>query len=404
MTAPVAVAPITAPAAAPSAPSEATANEHGITDDLLASIAAESARSTVAAQTDEEPEQLRDPRSGKFAKKEGEQPVVAEGALPVGEPAAAPVEGEAVQDAVEVTLPEGMVAVPSITAPVTDFKVFDTDGELEAPALTIEFKANGKVRRETLDQTINLAKWGVYNAEREQAVTAAGERAKQMQADFERVDAEMQAKDALILAMLQDDNVLLAEREKYVKENTPERQLERERQARQELEVKQQYEELNRQGSTFFSAEVLPSLDLIKQKLTYVSPQEIDAKAVLDVERFKTIRLPNGDRAIHPKDYDAYRSYIVNDLIPWAQHVNAARLTERGTVVKTVTDQANAKVEDAQIRGQQSKNLVTKVLKPVGRGAPTSTPPKPKAITGADDAMDEALSRTLSAVGVSRGH
>ena len=81
-----------------------------------------------------------------------------------------------------VTLPEGFVVVePVVEGLVTDFTLKDADGdELEIPALIVEYKANGKVRTDRLDQVVKLAQFGVYNQEREQRVQVVEQEAREV--------------------------------------------------------------------------------------------------------------------------------------------------------------------------------------------------------------------------------
>lgn len=370
----------------------------GITDDLMASIAADSARQTMEA-SEPAPEQPRG-TDGKFrpkaadAKPDGTAAPVESVATEAVVPEGTEVEGEGNSD--DAVLPEGFVAVPTITRqPITPFKVFDADGELEAPELTIEFQANGKTRREPLDKLTKLAQWGVYNEERERAVTQSAQRLREIESDYQRLQDRVKASDAKLLAVLQDDNALLNERERLAAENTPDalrRKLEEERaQDRMQRELS----DLHAVGTQFYTGEVLPALDMIKKALPYVASEEIDAKAIIDTERFKTIRLPDGSTAIHPRDYDKFRQYVVDELTPWAQHIHDARASERGAV----SQKTQKTVEDAQVRAQKKTNQMSKALKPVGRAEKVTAPPK--RIENIDDAMADALKSTLSAMGTS---
>ncbi len=78
-------------------------------------------------------------------------------------------------------LPEGYVAVPVVADQLaTEFVLRDAEGEVEIPALIVEYKANGKVRQDRLDQVVKLAQFGVYNEAREQQFKQAESRLEEL--------------------------------------------------------------------------------------------------------------------------------------------------------------------------------------------------------------------------------
>lgn len=315
-------------------------------------------------------------------------PDAAPDAAPEDAPADAPTDAPTDEPP---TLPEGYVAVPTLAEGMaTDFALFDESGEVEVPALMVEYKANGKVRKDRLDQVVKLAQWGVYNEERdkkaqtiEQEYQRTVEAAKQM----EQVVAE---REAQMERLLNDDNFLEAVREAYLAENSPEKRAERAEQQVSALRVQQQMQEINRTGAQFYTGEIEPAVRMLTSALPNVSAEEIESRLEMVTHAHAEIA-PDGSKYVPPSRYEAIRQYIVEDLLLWAQTVNAKR-SQPAVAQKTAM---SAELEKARIEAQKAKNLVGKATKPVGSvGKPSA--PKVHAPSTVDDAVDSALKAALA--------
>jgi hypothetical protein len=306
--------------------------------------------------------------------------VAEEAPVDVPDAEAAPVE--------EVALPDGYVAVPTIAEGlVTDFALFDEDGEVEVPALMVEYKANGKVRKDRLDQVVKLAQWGVYNQDR-QAKLEQDAASKEQQ-----YTTLLQEREQQMERLLTDEGFLEAVREAYFEENSPEKRAERAEQRVENLKVQHQMQAIEQQGLEFLTKEVEPAISLMAAALPSVSAEELESRITMAMQAHAEVG-PNGAYYVPPSRYDAIRQYIVEDLAIWAQTVNAKRSQPAATPKKAALQ---AELDKARIEAQKAKNLVGKAIKPTGQaGKVSDAPNKPKAPATVDDAVDSALKAALA--------
>ena len=136
-----------------------------------------------------------------------------------GEEAPAPAKAE------EVILPEGMVKVPTIAGENLPFKVHDAEGELEVPALKIQYTANGKERMDDIPQLVKMAQWGAYNQEKEARFQQATTQSAAVVQENTRLQQTIDQQNAEREWLLSKDENYLAAREKYEAMNTPEARL-----------------------------------------------------------------------------------------------------------------------------------------------------------------------------------
>lgn len=391
-------APVQQPEAVESAPITQE-GRYGV-EDAIATITQEAVAQTLAenAPTPETPTRNE---KGQFVKAEGTEtpvPATAEVApAPLAEAPAPEPEPEAVE------LPEGFVAVPKIEREmVMPFKVMDADGELEVPDMMIEFKANGKTRKEPLDKVVQLASFGVYNHEREQQVQASKAEVQQTQAQMQRV-----VDYALLLeqereAMLSNDDLYLTKRAQYEQQNTPEARLQRDREQLATDQRHQAFSQAAQAGEQFYSTKLVPAVETIIKALPTISAEEIGAKLLLIADRYK-VHTPDGS-IIDPRAHRLIEQAIVNEVVPWAQQVHDSRDADRRSSAKqTDTEKQTLKkaAESAQVESQKSKSLVTKMAKP-GQGRAGKDTPTPKPIKTVEDAENAALADTMAAMGFSR--
>lgn len=294
-----------------------------------------------------------------------------------------------------VAMPEGYVAVPVVTDKLaTDFTLSDAEGEVEIPALMVEYKANGKVRKDRLDQVVKLAQFGVYNEEREQKVRQVEQQTVQLQQERDELSRLIEEREAQLERILSDEDFFLSVRDAYAAENSPEKRAERAEREVQQMKVQSQLADISRQGQVFYEGEVRPALDLIAQALPTVSPAELEERMAYAMQLHAQVG-PNGQPYLPASQFDAARQYIVNDLAMWAQMMHARR-SEPATSPQL--EQAQAAVAKAQVEAQKAKRAVGQATKPVGRAS--SAPAKPKVTKPAtiDDAVDSAMSEILSSL------
>jgi hypothetical protein len=307
------------------------------------------------------------------------------------------VEGDEVEDAVEdppePTLPAGVVVAPVIEGDLaTQFKIMDKEGEIEVPDLLIEYKANGQVRKDRLDQVVKLAQWGVYNEEREQKskqVEQEYTQAKQAIEEYEQLIAE---REQQMERLLQDDDFLFTVREAYERENSPERRAERAESDLQSFRVQKEMEAISEKGAVFLEQEVQPALGMILKALPSVTSEELEERFYYAMQAHME-KAPNGQPYIPMSRYDAVRRYLIEDLAVWAQIQNARR-AQPTTEKKAASDD----LTKARIEAQRAKRQLGTATRPVGRTAGSGAPAKQSKPATVDDALESAMSTVLSAI------
>lgn len=289
-----------------------------------------------------------------------------------------------------ITLPEGYVAVPTVTDGLaTEFTLYDEAGEVEVPALVVEYKANGRLRKDRLDQVVKLAQWGVYNQERQEKLQ------QDVAAKEEQYAAVIAEREQQMERLLTDEDFLEAVREAYLQENSPERRAERAEQRVEDIKVQHQLQAIEQQGEQFLQTELQPAIKLMTAALPTVSAEELESRVVMAMQAHAA-QAPNGVLYVPPSRYDAIRQYILEDLSVWAQAQHARRSQPTATPQQA---KAQAELERAQVEAQKAKRAVGQATKPVGtpagKDAPKAKPSKPANI---DDAVSSALSEVLSSI------
>lgn len=303
---------------------------------------------------------------------------------------------ESSDDAAPSDMPDGYVAVPTVTDTLaTEFTLRDADGEVEVPDLMVEYKANGKMRQDRLDQVVKLAQWGVYNQEREQKVQQVEQVAQQVYQEREELAALLSERESQIEKLLLDDDFLLAVRDAYGEENSPERRATRAEQEVQNIRVQHQMSAIVEQGERFTENEVMPALNMIAEALPSISVEEIAEKFQMAMYAHVE-RAPNGEAYIPASRYDAVRQYILDDLVIWAQAQNNRRSRTTTSAPQQETQKALAERDKARVEAQKAKRVVGQKTFPVGNAGKPSGKPRAAVGNTVDDAVASALSSALS--------
>ena len=293
-------------------------------------------------------------------------------------------------------MPEGYVAVPTVTDDLaTEFALYDADGEVEVPNLMVEYKANGKMRSDRLDQVVKLAQWGVYNKDREEKVQQVEQVAQQVYQEREELAALLSEREEQIEKLLMDDDFLLAVRDAYGEQNSPESRAARAEQEVQDIRVQNQMSAIAEKGQVFYENEVMPALNMIAGALPSVSVDELAEKFQMAMYAHVE-RAPNGEAYVPASRYDAIRQYILDDLAVWAQGQHGRRSKSTTSAPQRETQKALAERDRARIESQKAKRAVGQKTLPVGNAGKPSGKPKAYAGNTVDDAVANALSTALS--------
>ena len=293
----------------------------------------------------------------------------------------------------DAVLPEGYVAVPTLSEGLaTEFALYDEDGEVEVPSLMVEYKANGKVRKDRLDQVVKLAQWGVYNEERDRKAQVVEQEYQQSLSALQQMEAAIVEREAQMERLLHDDEFLEAVREAYLNENSPEKRVQRAEQETQNLRVQHQMQDITRNGEQFYEQEIMPAVQMITDALPNISVEDIESRLTMVMQAHAEIG-PNGQPYVPPSRYDAIRQYIVEDLAVWAQMVNVKRSKPDPSATQRAALQSE--LDKARIEAQKAKNLLGKATKPTGTVGKMNAP-KSAPISTVDDAVDSALRSALA--------
>lgn len=286
-------------------------------------------------------------------------------------------------------LPEGYVAVKPVTEGLAaEFVVRDAEGELEVPDLTIEYKANGRIRKDRLDQVVKMAQLGSFNLEREQKLIA---KEQQVQAEATQLKGQLDIRESQLEAILQDPDMYEAARERYLQANAPEQRVVRLQQQLKEKDIQQARQAQQAQGQAFIQQEVMPALQVIAEACPEVSQEELSSQLALAMYSL----MENG--SVPPSKYPLIRQYIVNQLTDWAEDTHARRYQRLTAATKT----ASKEVETVQAESQRIKRQVGRATKPMGRGGAPASGQSPKSATPptVDGALDDAMNDVMAGLG-----
>ena len=314
---------------------------------------------------------------------------------------ASDTEASETQDApTDVELPEGYVAPKSISDKMaTEFVISDADGEIEVPDVIIEYKANGKLRKDRIDQVVKLAQWGAYNqdkvAEIERVAVTASEERDQLVQMLEEREAQLER-------LLTDDEYMMNVREVYERENSPEKRVTRAEQEVQNVRVQAQMERIASQGSQFYRDEVVPALAMIQEALPTVEMGEMEERIAYAMT-LHAEQAPNGGKYLPPSQFAKLRQYLVQDLVFWAQMQHAMRTEGQPASAAPAKSAAapgkgSPEVTRAQAEAQKAKQALARASRPMGRGTDGKFSEKAKAkpINTVDDAVAAALADVMS--------
>ena len=306
-------------------------------------------------------------------------------------------EGDEEPEAEGSHLPEGYVDVSVVPEEelATQFKVMDAEGEIEIPALEIEYRANGKVRRERLDQVVKLAQWGVYNEDKDRQAKEALSQAQAVQQERDQYARLVEEREAQIEKLLRDDDYLYRVRDRYEQENSPEQRAARAEQKMRELQAQQQLQYIEQRGTQFYQTEVQPAIQTIADALPNVSSDELAERMVMSLQPHLR-QGPLGDPYIPEESYDAVRNYIVDDLVLWAQMQNHRRSGEATSSAEM--EEAQRQLEEARVQAQKAKRAVGKKTRPVGKAQAGKRSKRGQPINNVDDAVNSALENVLSSI------
>lgn len=273
-----------------------------------------------------------------------------------------PVEPQVVEEQPPLEAPiidegaETPKAEPEARPLMTQFKLYDNDGELEIPTdVEVELKANGKLHKLPLDHVVRLAQFGFSNKEREEQVTAA----KRFVAESQQVQQEYQQAiqnyETNIERLLADPVYYEEVRAQYSQQNTPEAQLARTQQQLNAVRANQQEQTQQQTVQAFVQTVLVPTTEqLLKANPTVTETELIGQYTKLTAPLLVRGRVP-------VQRLPEVQALVERDLAEWAQ----ATHLERAAVKRTAEQQAGKATREAAI----AKRAVAQKL-----AAPGTTP------------------------------
>lgn len=278
-------------------------------------------------------------------------------------------------------LPESITLKPIADALKSEFVAYDSDGKpVEAiPDLVIEYKANGKVRKDRIDQVVKMAQLGVYNREREEQYISQAEEVENV---ANEVIGRLETRERQLRNLLEDPDAYENARAIYLQENAPEKRAARAEQEAAQVKASVAEQRAAAEGAQFYQSNVLPRLDDILTQYPEVEADELIAQFTMAVQPLvKNGRIPR-------ERYGAVVSFVESELADWARSKHERRIAKVAP--------ANKAAEQARIDAAKAKRQQAAASAPA-RGAasrPAQPAPKKEIITVADaesDALNEAL-------------
>ena len=270
-------------------------------------------------------------------------------------------------------------------APVAQFTVFDSDGELEVPELFLNFTADGgkEFTKVPLDKVVRLAQQGVYNHRLQQEVQSVRETQQRLsQAEDRAAQIQALADQRLALAerLLTDPDFFDRAAQEYEAYNAPDAQLERLRAENEALKQGRAHPSQQPQddGPQWFDQTVMPTVDAITKATPLVTGQELLGQFMLVTSPL----LVNGK--IPPQARDRVAAMIANELAPWAQQLQEMRAQDQ-----TQRSKAAKAADRAKVNATVVKRQLARATKPAGK--PARDVPRGRPATNADDAANDIL-------------
>lgn len=342
----------------------------------------------IAQVQDERP---RD-EQGRFLPKDGEVAPDTEAQAEDAAPAesAPPEQADAAPDGEDNT-EEDAATAEAARALATKFAIVDGDAVADPGALAdtvIEYKADGKVYRETLDKVVRLAQSGRYNEKLHTELDSL----RPLEAKVDELEA--QRSDDLrfyrqeVQKLIGDDNYLMQRRQELAQRFTPEaeadrlrRELAQERQSREMMQLQNRME-------TFVEQSIQPKMLELLSQYPSVTEDEL-------MGRFNRTVLPMQRHGVVPPHlWPRVEALLEGEIGGWAAHLHDSRSAERATA----DAQTKATVRKAQEKAQKAKQVLARTVTSPASARPAPDTPRSKPIVTADDALNDIIggvARTL---------
>lgn len=377
---------MTAPVVAPAAPLGAPATSNStISQDAVALINSDDSTFMEAFGVTLPPATQARDESGKFSGEK--EPLIEVIGKTEGD---IPAEGEGgVETPAETPSPEGEVKaeeppVEPTRALVTAFKVFDPTGKEQGLGtladMVVEYKADGEVRRDTLDKVVRMAQTGKYNERLHADLDTMREELPLARNAYDELLHSYQKLDQKFTSVIENDDLLLKERERYIQDNSPEAVL-----ARRQAELNRREAELNNGRASmamqgFIQQDIEPAIASYLEKYPNVSEDEVLARFHRGVQQFARRGV------VPPENLPKVRDFVVRELGEFAAHLHDKRETDKAAAsVNTQREVLRAKEEAAAAK----RTLARAQLPSSGPARRDGSAARP--IVNVDDAVNDIM-------------
>lgn len=289
--------------------------------------------------------------------------------------------------------PEGEVVLRARDPKTGQFSDMDQTRTYE---LSIRDKATGetKVYNKTLPDLMRMAKDGIAMQKSRDELTYYREQTPQWQQQHTELQQQVDGLRALALELLTaDEGTVIARREAYVAEQSPEKQLQRLKSqlAAQEAEQTRRALAARQEQARMQTTQQVQALasrigPVVQEVESLVGPEAAAGKLAL----MTTPLMVNG--VIPPERFPEIERYVSGPYRQWAQAEAAKRTTAAQDAQKQL-DQQRAEIRQQQARAQQAANNVGTVMRPVGNATAQAPLPKPKNV---NETIDRIIRRPLS--------
>lgn len=258
---------------------------------------------------------------------------------------------------------------------LTKFQMFDKEGELEVPRdVTFSFKANNKEYKDLpVDKVVQLAQMGFYNQEREEQVTAAKHFVAESQKKEQGYTTIITELTENYKRLFEDPEFFEIARDEYLKQNTPEAQLQR---TRAELDqTKQGQRQVAEQAAAvqFVTNELHPSVERLLKEHPTVTEDEV-------MGRFYRLTSPLLERGQVPyQRLPEVKRLVETELTAYVKQLHLQRDVEKRAQAK--------EVEAQKVKATQAKRVLTRAAAPGGAVA-TPEPQKPRKYESAESWLE----------------
>lgn len=280
-------------------------------------------------------------------------------------------------------LPESVTFKPIADALKTEFVAYDTEGNpVEAiPDMVIEYKANGKIRKDRIDQVVKMAQLGVYNRDREEQSIA---QQQEVEGLANQAISRLETRESQLRQLLEDPDVYEQVRNTYLAENEPEKRAERAERETAQVRASVAEEQANREGTVFYENRVLPVLDAILTEFPEVEPDELIAQFTFAMQPVLQ------DGRIPRERFASVAAYVESELADWAKAKHERRLAK----VKPATEAA----QKSAIQAAKAKRAQAAASAPARGVGASSAKKAPASSSGGtvQDAENDALNTALA--------